>query len=315
MSFASEVKNELAAAEPGKKCCQLAQITGIMRFAGSVTLGPGGMGIKVSTGNAAAARLFITLMKGYFGAKAALFVAQSNRLTKKRMYELSITPDMNADAILREVGILSVKEGSNYITDGLPKDIIKKRCCKKAMLRGIFLAAGSVSDPSKSYHLELKCDGKEMAMDVMKLVNSFGLKAKIAERRTKYIVYIKDGEQIEDFLSIIGASRNLFKFQDVRITKEMKNKANRLANCENANLDKSVNAAQKQLLDIALIASETGLAALPEKLRVVAEARRDNPELSLSELTECFDPPISKSGLNHRFEKIAQIANTIRGDV
>ena len=312
MSFSSDVKKELTTLDPGKKCCQLAQIAGMMRFAGSITLSGGGMGIKVSTTDPAVARLFINLMRTYFGAKASLFVEESARLARGRSYSLQITPDMNADAILREVGILAVREGSNYLTDGLPKDIIKKRCCKKAMLRGVFLASGSVTDPSRSYHLELKCDSPEMADDLMKLLGSFGLRPKLTERRGKQVVYIKESEQISDFLNIIGASQMYFRFQDVKITRELVNTANRINNCESANMEKTASAALRQRLDVALIAAERGLDSLPEKLRQAAVLRRDNPELSLAELAELADPPISKSGLNHRFEKLAAMAEAIR---
>lgn len=308
MSFTSETKNELTKVPADKKCCQLAEIAGFLRFAGSITLSGGKLGIKVTTDNAAVARLFITLMKDYFGAKTSLALGEATPLARGRIYELFITPDMNSEQILRETGILGVKEGSNFITDGLPSDIIKKRCCKKAALRGIFMGCGNVSDPSKGYHLELVCASSYMAGDVKKLVNSFGLKAKVAERKGKHVVYIKEGEQISDFLNIIGASGQFFKFQEVRMVKEMVNKTNRISNCESANLDKAINAAQKHLAAIKKIEENRGLASLPPKLRETALIRRDNPELSLADLAELFDPPLKKSGLNHRLAKILEIA-------
>ena len=237
MSFASDVKNELTRTVPEKKCCQLAEIAGFLRFAGSITLSSGRMGIKVTTDNASAARLFIRLVKEYFGAKTALSLGEPTPLAKGRVYELTVTPEMNSEQILREVGILGVKEGSNYITDGFDAAIVRKRCCKKAALRGAFLACGSVSDPVKGYHLELVCGSDYMAQDMRRVVNSFGLKAKTVKRRNKHVVYLKDSEQIGDFLNIIGATSLYFQYQDVRMTKENLNKANRIANCESANVD------------------------------------------------------------------------------
>ena len=313
MSFTADVKKELTTLPTGKKCCQLAQIAGFLRFAGSITLSQGGMGVRVVTDSPAVARLFITLIRDYFGTKSALSIENSMQpLSKGRSYGLTITPDMNADGILREVGIIGVREGSNYITDGLEPNIIKKRCCRKACLKGIFLAAGSVTDPAKAYHLEISCASEYMAGDVRKLINSFGLKAKISMRRNRYIVYLKDGEQISDFLGVIGAANQLFKFENVRITKEMRSTANRISNCENANLQKSVNAAQRQIADIRYISDTRGLAFLPEKLRTAAQLRLENPELPLAELAELFDPPLAKSGLNHRLIKLSQIADNIR---
>ena len=311
MSFSSDVKKELTTVETGKKCCQLALISGFMRFAGSITLSGGKMGIKVSTDNAAVARLFTTEVKSYFGAKSAISMEDAP-ISRGRNYILNITPEMNSEAILRETGMLGIREGSNYLTDGLNSEIIKKRCCKKSALRGIFLAAGSVTDPAKGYHLEIVCASDYMAGDVRKLINAFGLKAKVLERKGKYVVYLKDGEQIADFLSVIGASTHVLNFQNVRLTKEFKNKLNRMSNCESANMDKTVNAAQKQITDIKYIAKKKTLDYLPEKLRVTAELRLQNPELSLNDLAELFDPPIKKSGLNHRLQKISEIADGLR---
>ncbi len=311
MSFSSDVKKELTTQKPGKKCCQLAQITGFLRFAGSITLGLSGMGVKVSTENPAVARDFAQQVKDYFGTKTSLSVEEAP-LSRGRSYELSITPDMNADAVLRETGILSVKEGSNYITDGLSGDITRKRCCKKAALRGAFLASGTISSPaSKGYHMDISCGSPALAEDIRKLMASFGLRAKVTERKGKFVVYLKDGEQIADFLGLIGANTQMFSYQNVKIAREVKNEVIRRNNCELANVNKTVNAAQKQIADIRKIEECRGLDFLPQKLRETAEKRLENPEVPLSELAELFDPPLKKSGLNHRFEKIAEIAKNL----
>ena len=156
MSFATDVKKELTTIPVTKKCCQLAQIAGFLRFAGSITISGGRMGVRVSTHNPAVARLFITLIKEYFGTKGSLSIDSADMpVAGGRTYELDITPEMNAEGILREAGILGVKEGRNYVTDGISADIIKKRCCKKSFLRGMFLACGTMTDPAKTYHLEL----------------------------------------------------------------------------------------------------------------------------------------------------------------
>lgn len=311
MSFTQDVKKELTQIEIGRKCCQLAQLTGFIRFAGSLTLHGGKAGVKVSTDNPAVARLFLSLIKEYFGTKTSLQIKEGQMLRKGHTYSLIITSEMNAEAILREVGILGVVEGSNCIMDGIEPSNVKKRCCKKAALRGIFLAAGSISDPAKAYHLELSCSSLNTANDVKRIINSFGLKSKIVERRGKQVVYLKDGEQISDFLSIIGCTNMLFKFENVRVSKEVKNNINRVANCENANLDKTVNAAQRQIADIEKIEKSVGLSSLPVKLYETAVVRKEHPELALSELAQLFDPPLGKSGLNHRLEKIAEIAAKI----
>ncbi|MBO4819617.1 MAG: DNA-binding protein WhiA [Firmicutes bacterium] len=314
MSFTTDIKKELTGLETGRKCCQLAQLTGFTRFAGSIVIIGGKPGLKVTTDNAAVARLFITLVKEYFGAKTALQIESGQLMSKGRSYSLIVTPEMNAEAILRELGILGVLEGSNYIKDGLESTNYKKRCCKKAALRGIFLAAGSMSDPAKAYHLEISCANSVIASDVKKLLGSFGLKGKVVSRRNKEIVYLKDGEQISEFLAVLGCNKQLFRFEDIRIAKEIKNKANRINNCEGANLDKTVNAAQKVISDINYIEKTVGLDYLPGKLRETAVLRRDNPELALSELAQLFEPPLGKSGLYHRLEKISEAASELKGN-
>lgn len=312
MSFSRDTKLEISKIVPDRKCCQLAEIAGFLCFAGSVTMSGKGIGIRVYIDSPAVARLFITLVKEYFGAKTALSLGEPKAITKEKTFVLNITPDMNAEQILREVGMLGVKEGSNYFDDWIAANVIKKRCDKKAALRGIFLASGSISDPSKSYHMEITCDKENRAKEVSKLINSFGLKSKIVIRKNRYVVYIKEGEQISDFINIIGASSQVLKFQDVMITKDIKNKANRISNCEAANLDKTVNAAQKQIADIELIDSVRGIETLPDRLYETAKKRLEFRELGLAELAKEFDPELTKSGLNHRFAKIAEIAAKIR---
>ena len=314
MSYALDVKKELTTISVTRKCCQLAEIAGFLRFSSGIVLsGSGRMGVRVSTDNPAVARLVMSLIKDYFGTKGSLSIDKDTMpLSKGRSYELMITPEMNAEGILRETGIIGIREGRNYVTDGISADIIKKRCCRKAFLRGMFLACGTVTDPTRAYHLELSCASEYMASDVRKLINSFGLKARIIKRRNRWAVYLKDSEQISDLLNIIGAANQLFHFENVRITKEMRGTANRISNCENANLQKSVNAAQKQIADINLIEKNRGLESLSPKLKQAAVLRLENPELPLSELAQLFEPPLAKSGLNHRFAKLAEIAEGLR---
>lgn len=312
MSFTSDTKLELSKIVPDKKCCQLAEIAGFLRFAGSISLKGGKLGIRVYIDSPAVARLFITLVKEYFGAKTALSIGEPKAITKKQTYILDITSEMNAEQILREVGMLGVKEGSNYFDSWIASDIIKKRCDKKAALRGIFLASGSVTDPAKAYHIEVPCSEEAQAKEVAKLINSFGLKAKYTIRKNRFVVYIKEGEQVSDFLNIIGASNQYFKFQDVMVTKDIKNKVNRISNCTAANIDKTVCAAQKQIADINKIDKAKGLETLPDKLYETAKKRLEFPALGLAELAKEFDPELTKSGLNHRFMKIAEIASKIK---
>lgn len=177
---------------------------------------------------------------------------------------------------------------------------------------GVFLACGSVNDPSKEYHLEFAVPEEKLADDLMILPEHIGITPKKAVRRNQYIIYIKDSESIEDTLTFIGAQQCTLELMNVKIYKDVRNKANRITNCDSANIDKVVNAAIKQTDDIQLIERTTGLDSLPEELRQVALLRLSEKEMSLRDMGALLSPPISRSGVNHRLKKIARIADEIR---
>ena len=303
MSFAAETKNELARVAADKKCCMLAEIAGFIRVCGSVRLcGAGRMIIVMSTENAAVCRRYKTLFKDYFSANAEVEVGRSTGLKKARSYQLMIAPEEGSEQILRETGILMVREGLNTISDGVYEALVKTKCCKKAYLRGLFLGAGTLTDPEKAYHIEIVCNTPALANDVKKLINSFvDLRAKMTPRKKSHVVYVKESSQVVDILNIMGAHSHLLVFENVKIVKEMRNKANRASNCDSANLDKTIRAAERQLADIHKIEAAKGLAFLPEKLREAADLRLQNPEASLIELAGMMEPPMKKAGINHRF--------------
>ncbi len=177
---------------------------------------------------------------------------------------------------------------------------------------GIFIACGSVNDPSKEYHLEFTVPEEKLANELAMLLRDIGVTAKIAVRRGQYIVYIKGSESIEDTLTFIGAQQCTLELMNVKIYKDVRNKANRIANCDAANIDKVVKAAMKQVDDIKLISQTNGLESLPDELREIAELRLENIDMSLQEIGESLSVPLSRSGVNHRFKKIAAIADEIR---
>jgi DNA-binding protein WhiA len=313
MSFSADVKNEIARSEEEKKCCTLAEIAGFIRMCGSVKLSGGGrLDLKIVTENPAIARAFLKRIKRYFGVSANLKIGQSNLLKKGYVYELTIDAENNAEQILRETGILRVREGCNYFPDDISSDLTKTRCCKRAYLRGTFLGAGTISHPEKSYHMEIVCSSSILANDLKRLINSFGFRSKVTARKNNYVVYLKESEQISDFLALLGANNQVMEFENVRIVKELRNKTNRIVNCESANLDKTIDSASRQIETIRLIEAKGGLAYLPEKLREIALLRLENPESSLAELGQMLDPPLKKSGVNHRFRKLEEVAERFR---
>lgn len=318
MSFASETKNELARIEPEKKCCMLAEISGFLRVAGSIGLvGFGKFKIIVTTDNPAVARHYKKLIQDYFGIETKLEIGEGRAVgktgtSKKYSYSITIDPDNLSEQILRETGMLLVKEGNNYISDGIYSGIVRTKCCKKAYLRGVFMGAGTMSNPEKSYDMEFVLDSSTMAADLRRLINSFvDLSCKVVQRRNKYIVYMKKADYISDMLAIMGASHQVFSMEETRIKKSMIGSARRISNCDSANMDRTIDASMNQIEAIKKIAESKGLAILPDSLRQAAELRMENPDISLTALGELCSPPLKKSGISKRLKKIEEIASKI----
>lgn len=318
MSFASETKNELARIEPEKKCCMLAEISGFLRVAGSIGLvGFGKFKIIITTDNPAVARHYKKLIQDYFGIETKLEIGEGkavgkNRSSKKFSYSITIDADNRSEQILRETGILLVREGNNYISDGIYSGIVRTKCCKKAYLRGVFMGAGTMSDPEKGYDLEFVLESATMAADLKKLINSFvDLSCKVTERRGKHVVYMKKADYISDMLAIMGASSQVFSMEETRIKKEMVGSARRMSNCDSANMDRSIEASMKHIEAIKKIQETKGLASLPESLREAAELRLEHPDISIAALGELCDPPMKKAGINKRLVRIQEIASKL----
>ena len=190
--------------------------------------------------------------------------------------------------------------------------VIQQSCCRRAFIRGAFLASGSLSDPEKFYHFEIVCATEEKAKQLQGIIATFDLEAKIVKRKRYYIVYIKEGSQIVDILNVMEAPVALMELENIRILKDMRNSVNRQVNCETANINKTVSAAVKQREDIEYIRDTIGLENLPENLEEIARERVERPEATLKELGEALDPPVGKSGVNHRLRKLCDIAEQLR---
>lgn len=313
MSFSSDTKNELARRIPEKKCCQLAEIAGFLRISGSLRLAGGGkFRVVCSTENPAAARHYKKLIKEYFKVDCGIEIENGGALHKGHVYSLTIDPDMKSESILRETGILLVKEGSNYISDGIYQDIVRKKCDRKSYLRGAFMACGSVSDPAKEYHLEFTLEHENLAADLRRLIGTFDdLEGKISMRKGKYVVYMKRAEYISDTLALMGADSQVLAFENVRIEKDVVNQTVRLTNCDSANTDRTINAAEKQVEAIRRLIDSDKLGLLSEKLIELSELRLNHPEASLTDLGEMMNPPLTKAGVNSRIQRIMEAAKNV----
>ena len=307
MSFAAQTKKELTMVETDD-CCERAELAALIRMNGSVSLSSRKVVLDVSTENAAIARRIYSLVKKHFKVHVELLVRKKMRLKKNNVYIVRM-PE-RVQEILSELKIVS--EGFMFTPD-INKDIIKNECCARSYLRGAFLAGGSVNNPEgSSYHLEISSMYEEHCRALVDLANTFELNARCIERKKGFIFYIKEGEKIIELLNIIGAHQALFKFEDVRIMRDMRNSVNRIVNCETANLNKTIGAAVRQIENIKLLQKEIGLENLPEKIREVAEIRLSHPDLNLTEVGDMLKVKVSKSGVNHRLRKIDEMAEKIR---
>lgn len=307
VSFAAETKKELTQLDiaiAGAK----AELAALTRMNGTVSFGSDQTVLDIPTENAAIAQRIYKLIKHVRSTHVELLVRKKMRLKKNNVYIVRISKE--AKALLDELGITG--HAATFIRD-IPPALVKSKEQKKAYLRGAFLAGGSLNHPDSSYHLEIFSLYEDHTRTLLTLMNEFHLHAKMLDRKKGYIVYLKEGEKITEFLGIIGAHRALLYFEDVRIMKDMRNSVNRLVNCDTANLNKTVGAALRQVENIRLIEREIGIDALPDKLREIAELRLKYQDVTLAELGEMMTGgKISKSGINHRLRKIDDVAARLR---
>ncbi len=287
MSFSHEVKEELAKHIGSARHCQIAELAAIMSFSGQIGCdSEGGFTIGFQTENETVVRKGFTLLKKTF--------------------------NIEAGAVVDEPKIQEIYHKFGDLNQPVSALLVKNSCCQRAFLRGAFLSIGSVSAPEKGYHLELVCTNEAKAKQLQEIMLSFEIESKIVKRKKYFVVYMKEGKAIVELLNVMEAHIALMNLENLRILKEVRNTVNRRVNCEAANITKTVEAAGKQIEDILLIKEKMGLHNLPANLKQIAELRLENPEMPLKELGEELEPPVGKSGVNHRLRKLSEIAKTLR---
>ncbi len=313
MSFSSEVKDELSRQIVEARHCQIAEVAAIISLCGRILISAKDTyGIKIHTENIAVARKYFQLIKKIFQVHVEVSVRQNVYLKKGKTYTISISDHEDALRILQAAKLIQddgeILENLS-ITDNL---VIQQPCCKRAFIRGAFLATGSISDPEKSYHFEIVCATLEKAEQLKNIICFFHIDAKIIQRKKYFVVYIKEGAQIVEILNVMEAHVALMNLENIRILKEMRNTVNRKVNCEAANINKTVFAAVKQMEDIKFIKNTIGFEKLAKGLQEIALLRLEHPEATLKELGAMLNPPVGKSGVNHRLRKLSEIAENIR---
>ncbi len=297
MSFASTVKEELTRHIPASRHCIMAELAAFILFTGGLASKDGHTHLILHAENESIRKIYRTLIH-----KLGITADEDGNLS-----------DQNALELLKILKMAKTDEnGLPYLAmnkaDGL---LIQQNCCKRNFLRGAYLAAGSISDPKKAYHFEIVCQAEELAEQLKMIMSSLELDAKIVERKGHFVVYLKEGSQIITVLGLMEAPVAYMEYENARIMKEMRNDINRQVNCETANIAKTVNAAYRQVEDIRKIDRTIGLSSLPDNLREIALLRLEYQDVSLKDLGEMLNPPVGKSGVNHRLRRISEIAGKL----
>ena len=305
MSFSSEVKEELSRQMSNAQHCRIAEIAAITSMCGNVIISwDNKYSIKMRTETLAVARKYANLIKKSFRIKPEISIRTSAYSNKSRTYTVNIKNHEESLKILQATKLVNNDGDIEEILSVQNNIVIMKNCCKRAFLRGAFMATGSINDPNKSYHFEIACNNELKAKQILDILNIFNIEGKTVARKGNCVVYIKEGE----------AHVALMKMENVRILKGMSNYYNRQVNCEAANIKKTVNTACRQIDDIQYIIDKAGIDYLPGKLQDIAMVRLENPDSSLQELGGLLEPPLGKSGVNHRLRKISEIADDLRGN-
>ena len=287
MSFSSEVKQELCGRISPARHCQLAELAAILHFCGEFGRDADGRyAIGLQTENEMIVRKCFTLLKKTFNIETDNWIGEEQMLS---LFQKIGDPEETVSALL-----------------------LKNACCQRAFLRGAFLSVGSISDPSKAYHLEFVCPTEAKAEQLQAVMLGFDVPAKIVLRKKYHVVYLKEGAGIVDLLNVMEAHVSLMNLENLRILKEMRNSINRRVNCETANINKTVSASSRQISDIEFLRDHYGLSRLPAQLQEMAQVRLENPDAPLKDLGQLLDPPVGKSGVNHRLRKLSELVESVR---
>ena len=315
MSFTSKVKTELADRISNAKHCRVAEIAALISMCGNVSIDEFDYyKVYIQTDTEVTAKKFRELLWKAFHIDTDVEQKDNQLSHSKKTYTVEIKNNDDALKVLDETRFRNRQNEIEEQMDINKNEIIKRDCCKRAYLRGAFLAAGSVSNPEKAYHFEIKCSNKNKANQIVDILKSFDVDAKTIESKGKFVVYLKDSEKVVDALNIMEAPVALLEVETVKVDKEMKNMVNRQMNCDMANTNKTIDAAQRVIEDINYIEEEVGLSYLPEKLQQIARIRVENPDASLQEIGDMMVPALGKSGVNHRLRKISEIAGKLRDE-
>lgn len=313
MSFASNARAEMARELCLDRCCARAELAAALLAPGSISIRLGGgihYALSITTAEAPVVRHYFQLLKRHFNLSAQIRTLRSNSLNGITRYQLVIDEEASL-LLLKETGLYDADEmmGVRVIPDA---SIVQYACCKKNFIKSAFMLSGGMANPEIEYHIEIAAPSEEFADFIIKNLNYYEIPAKKTCRKSKYVVYLKKGDDVSDMLTLMGAAHSVLELQNVRIKKDVSNRVNRQLNCDNSNINRVMETALLQIEDIRYIENELGLDKLPAPLQEIAEARLNNAATPLAGLGEMLSPPIGKSGVNARLRKISEIADKLR---
>lgn len=313
MSFSSVAKDELIRLPMGKSCCILSELSALTQTSGSLALrGLGRVQVTYRVENAALARRIFLLLRTQLNITAKLHFVQHARLGGRRSCVLTLG-DQDSQTLLIALHMMERdEEGHISLKRTAPRHPMTRQCCRRAFLRGSFLGCGSMNNPEKSYHFEWVAEDQSLRQTLAKLLDKCGLPVHEHVRKGQNVMYLKGAQQIADMLALMGASQAVLELENIRIKKQMRAEANRASNCDEHNSERMLNAADEQIEAIKLISIQRGLFTLPPGLQEMARLRLEHTSLSLNELGQLMDPPVGKSGVNHRMRRLMDIAKEIR---
>ena len=307
MSFTSDVKNELTRVPPTCSHCERAVLAGLLRIEGSLFFsGKGRYRVEMATDMPKVARLAIQLLHSTCHLRTELTMRQSV-LHKTPNYLITVPHQEGMEEALRDVGVLDY----SGLVAGIAPHLVEKRCCQAAYLRGVFMGSGFIANPRGDFHFEMTIENGQLAQDVCGIMNAHGINARSMRRRNSHLVYLKSGSDISAFLALVGAHQCALALENARVIKSVRNDVNRQVNAEMANQLKAADAAMGQIEAIRKVLNHKSAADLSPALRDFMRLRLENPTVSLKELGELADPPLSKSAVYHRVRRIEQMAAEI----
>ena len=306
MSFSSDMKSELCMLPITDMCCACAELSAIVSFSGRIRKSESGYVFSVFTENPKVAKRVYDLIKFVFNIQSKILISKN----KASSYCVSVKGDEQTLKILKTLDLIPQDSSIDKILGiTLNMELMDKKCCKRAFVRGAFIVAGAMINPEKNYHLEFVTHRLRLHRQFTELLSGIGFNPKTVIRKSNYVIYFKNSEDIGDVLALMEASNSIMEYQNTRIYKELRNDINRRMNCDMANLDKTMDAADKQKNAIEKLMRKGVYDSLPDQLKSVAELRLEHSDMTLSDMGKLLVPPISKSGVNHRLRKIVELAD------